>query len=290
MNNHEQTRKSHLSIKKVNLHIHTRYSDGAFKPKQVIERAIQHELDIISLTDHDTVDAYKHIPKSHLNIRILPGIELSSAWKDDDVHVLGYGIDIENKRLLDVLNWMKDGRRKRAEKMLSKLSILGIKIPVELVLSYAGDMKLIVRPHIAQALIANKHCKTKQEAFDKYIGNDAPAYVPKPELSTEEIIRIIHEAEGAAVIAHPMKLKSQDFLEDFINLKIDGIEVWHPDHNNSMISEYEAFCKLNNLIMTGGSDFHGEKDIDNFIGSVPVSETAIADIHDLWYKYKSQSR
>lgn len=272
-------------IQIINMHIHTRYSDGAFNPNDIIDRSIQHKLDIISFTDHDTIEAYNHIKKSNGSLKILPGIELSSTWKGNDVHILGYGIDIKNHDLLNILSWMKDGRRKRADSILNKLSHLGAKISLDSVLSFAGDVKLIVRPHIAQALVAAKHCKTKQEAFEKYIGNEAPAYEPKPELSSADVIELIHQAAGIAVIAHPNKLKSQDFIPELIREKLDGIEVWHPDHNTQKVSEYQAYCISNGLIMTGGTDFHGEFDVDNYIGSAPVSEQVLTHVQKLWDDY-----
>ncbi len=279
-----------MRIRHVNMHIHTRCSDGVLKPKAVIEIALQNGLDVISITDHDTVEAYRHLPSSHVPLRVLPGIEFSSTWQDADIHVLGYGIDIHNKDLLELLDWMKEGRFRRAEKMLDKLSLLGIKIPVEHVLSFAGEMKLIVRPHIAEALVDLKHCRTKQEAFDKYIGNEAPAYVPKPMLTTSDVIRIIHDAGGVAVLAHPGKLRSLSLLQDFIDAGLDGLEVWHPDNYDALKLELEEICIKNGLIQTGGSDYHGDLDFNNSFSSVPVSELILRDIQSIWDRYKCMVR
>lgn len=279
-----------MHIQNLNLHIHTRFSDGAFHPKQIIERSIQHSLDIISITDHDTIEAYNHLGDFEDTIRILPGIEFSSTWKGTDVHILGYGIDIKNYQLLDTLKWMHTGRKKRAEAILAKLYKIGIKIPFENVMNYAGDINLIVRPHIAQALVSAKYCRTKQEAFEKFIGNEAPAYVPKPDLSSTEVINLIHKAGGVAIVAHPSKLKAQEFIDELITVKLDGIEVWHPDHSQSKVIEYQEYCLKKGLIMTGGSDFHGEIDIDNYIGSVPVSDSVVSHVKQLWNDYKCQTK
>jgi len=282
--------QSALRLKYINLHLHTKYSDGAHKPKTIIERSLNSNLDIISFTDHDSVDAYKHIPSNHVPLRILPGIEISSTWNGYDVHILGYGIDTGNKELNEILKWMKEGRRNRAEKMIDKLSMMGIKIPFEQVLSYTGEMNLVVRPHIARALVAEKHCKTKQEAFEKYIGNDAPAYVPKPILSTADVIDFIHKSGGIAVVAHPGKLFSLDYLSDFVGLGIDGLEVFHPDHNETLIHYFEEFCMKHNLYQTGGSDFHGEEDAHDFFGYVRVSDKSLQDIQEIWNKYKCSKK
>ncbi|MFO7660663.1 MAG: PHP domain-containing protein [Candidatus Cloacimonadaceae bacterium] len=277
-----------LEIRNINLHIHSKYSDGVLSPKSIIEKAISNNINLISITDHDTVEAFRHLPASHLPLKIIPGIEFSSTWKGDDVHILGYGVDIDNSELLEILIWMKEGRHTRAEKMLFKLSKLGIKIPVEKVLSFAGEMKLIVRPHIAKALVADNHCKSKQEAFDLYIGNDAPAYEPKPVLSTADVINFIHNAGGIAIVAHPGKLKSIFYLADFISFGIDGLEIWHPDHNEGMRKELEEFCLKNSLLQTGGSDFHGDDDAENYIRPVPASELILSDVQTIWERYKCQ--
>jgi predicted metal-dependent phosphoesterase TrpH len=279
-----------LRINSINLHIHTSCSDGAFKPREVINKSQQKCIDIISITDHDTIEAYKHIPQSGFPTRILPGIELSSSWEEQDIHILGYGIDYKNKPLIEILGWMKEGRHTRAERMIDKLEKLGLKIPFELVLSFTGEMNLIVRPHIAQALVAKKYCKNKQEAFEKYIGNDAPAYVPKPILSTPEAIEFIHNAGGIAVIAHPGKLKSMNFLNDLITLKIDGLEVCHPDHQDYLIKELSEFCVKNCLYQTGGSDFHGEPGGLTYLDKTLVPEAVIKDVQTIWDKYKCRMK
>jgi predicted metal-dependent phosphoesterase TrpH len=275
-----------LLIKSVNLHIHTRCSDGGFSPNYIMEKAQQSNIDIISITDHDSVEAYSHALKSHIPVRLLPGIELSSTLDGSDVHILGYGIDVKNQPLLEILDWMKDGRKTRAQKMLQKLTKLGISIPFENVLAFAGEMKLIVRPHIAQALVEGKHCRNKQEAFDKFIGNDSPAYVPKPILSSADAIRYIHNAGGVAIVAHPGKLRKLDYLYTLVDVGLDGVEVWHPDHNELLMREFHEFCAKNGLLQTGGSDFHGEEDVHNYFGSVPVSDLVLQDIQSIWDNYK----
>ncbi len=282
--------KEKLFIKSANLHIHTRCSDGGFTPKFIIEQAKQNSLDIISITDHDSVEAYSYISQDNTPLRILPGIEFSSTLDGNDVHILGYGIDTENEQLHSILQWMKEGRRNRAQKMLDKLSGLGINISLDSVLSYAGEMKLIVRPHVAAALVAGNYCRNKQEAFEKYIGNDCPAFVAKPVLSSADVIKYIHNAGGVAIVAHPGKLKTPDYLYDLVNCGLDGLEVWHPDHNNYLVTEFTAFCLKNGLFKTGGSDFHGEEDVHNYFGSVPVSDLVLKDIQTIWDNYKCKMK
>jgi len=269
----------------VNLHILTRCSDGGFTPRQIVEKALENRLDLISITDHDTVEAYRYLSKSQIPLRLLPGLEFSSTWDGNDIHVLGFGIDIHNQQLLEILHWMSEGRKTRAQKMLAKLKALDIKVPFELVLSFAGEKKLIVRPHIAQALLSLGYVKSRQEAFEKYIGNDKPAYVPKPILPTPEVIDYIHAATGVAVLAHPGKLKQFNYLQDFVKAGLDGLEVWHPDHADWQIMELTNLAERFGLLKTGGSDFHGEQDIHNYFGAVPVSDEILKDVDKIWNNY-----
>jgi 3',5'-nucleoside bisphosphate phosphatase len=286
MDNSKSESRTNIAIKTLNLHIHSTFSDGVFKPKHILDTSRQNGIDIISITDHDTVEAYKHIHQAGLAVRILPGIEFSSNWDDQDVHILGYGVDTRNRVLADMLAWMKEGRHSRAEKMIEKLENMGIKIPFDLVLSFTGEKNLIVRPHIAQALIAQKYCKTKQEAFDKYIGNESPAYVPKPKLLTPEVIDLIHSVGGLSVVAHPGKLKHMSYLEEFAGMGIDGVEVYHPDHKADMIDALQDFCQKYDLYQTGGSDFHGDSYNGNSIEACQVSENVLSDVQSIWNEYK----
>lgn len=275
-----------FTIQSANMHIHSRCSDGYLTPKQLVEKAKANDIDIISITDHDSVEAYQYLSRSQIPLRLLPGIEFSSSWHGDDIHVLGYGIDYSNKDLLDILQWMSDGRRTRAQKMLHKLSDLGVEIPLKLVLSFAGAKELIVRPHIAQALVSLRYCYSKQEAFERYIGNDGPAYVSKPILSTDKVIDYIHQAGGVALIAHPGKVKNRDYLDEFAQAGLDGLEVWHPDHTEKQVSEFTAFCQSQGKLMTGGSDFHGDEDRHNYLGPVPLRPEVLDSITSIWETYK----
>lgn len=273
------------NIKRINLHLHTNVSDGALTPKEIINRAKSIGLDLISITDHDTADAYKQLPVQLSSVQILPGMEVSSQHHGHDVHVLAYGYDLNNQGLIDVTEMYLVGRKERAVKMIQLLAELGMKITLDEVVSVAGSRELIVRPHIAEILVRKGFCKTKNEAFDKYIGNFKPAFVPKPELSVQDAVAIIHEAGGFAIIAHPGKLYSQEYLDDFIEMGIDGIEAWHPDHYQYEIDHYVSIAQKNGLFMTAGSDYHGEKDRHNLFDVVPAEEVILQSVNKLWKEY-----
>jgi len=277
-------------IKRINLHLHTNVSDGALTPSRLIKRSLEIGLDLISITDHDTADAYRQLPETVLPLRILPGMEVSSQHQGHDVHILAYGYNPENSRLQEMTEMYLHGRRTRAIKMIALLAELGMEISLAEVIAVAGSRELIVRPHIAQVLVAKGYCQTKNEAFDKYIGNFKPAFVPKPEVSVCDALAVIHAAEGLAVLAHPGKLAKAEFLEELIPLGVDGLEVWHPDHYQWEIEHFIRIAQKNGLYMTGGSDFHGEQDKHNLFDVVPAPPVVLESVNKLWKEYKCRVR
>lgn len=277
-------------IRRINLHLHTRASDGVFTVDQIIRHAKKIGLDLISITDHDTADAYSGLPASVAPLRILPGMEISSMHQGNDVHILAYGCDFDNKALKELSAMYLAGRRTRAIKMIELLAELGMNISIEEVAAMAGARELIVRPHIAQVLIQKGYVQTKNEAFDKYIGNFKPAFVSKPELSVPDVIDVIHQAGGFAIIAHPGKLVDQAYIPEFISFGIDGLEVWHPDHYQYQVEAYIDIVQKHNLYMTAGSDFHGEGSEITLSDMVPASEIILESVRKLYKEYQCRSR
>ena len=272
-------------IKLINLHLHTNVSDGMLSPAQLVRRAQQIGLDLISITDHDTADAYRMLPKDIAPLRILPGMEISSQHEGSDVHVLAFGVNLASSSLVEMMEMYLIGRRERAIRMIEKLADLGMEITLEEVVAISGSRELIVRPHIAQIMVDRGYVASKNEAFDKYIGNDRPAFSPKPEFSVPDAIRVIHEANGFAIIAHPGKLEKESYIEEFIAMGIDGLEVWHPDHYQYQIQAYTEICQNNGLYMTAGSDFHGDPDRHNHFDAVPADSFILESVNRLWREY-----
>ena len=277
--------RSRQRIRRINLHLHTNVSDGLLSPVQLLRRAREVGLDLISITDHDSSDAYRMLPAESSPLRIIPGMEISSLHENNDVHILALGCDLDSPELVEMTEMYLIGRRERAIRMLELLRDLGMEISLDEVVQVAGSRELIVRPHIAQVLVKRGYCSTKNEAFDKYIGNFKPAYVPKPELTVPEAIRIIHAAQGKAIIAHPGKLEKLSYIEEFIAMGIDGLEVWHPDHYQLDIDNFIAICQKNGLYMTAGSDFHGEQDKHNLFDAVPCGDIVLDSVNRLWQEY-----
>jgi hypothetical protein len=272
-------------ISRINLHLHTRASDGALTPAQLLLQAKRIGLDLISITDHDTMAAYTQIPENTTPLRIVPGIEISSLHKGNDVHILAYGCDSDNKELKELTDMYLAGRRDRAIKMIALLEDLGISIELSEVVAMAGAQELIVRPHIAQVLVKKGFVRNKNEAFDRYIGNFKPAFVAKPEQSVQDVVSIIHAAGGFAIIAHPGKLADPAYIEEFIKMGIDGLEAWHPDHYQYQVDDFIEIAQKNGLYITAGSDFHGENENTQLFDMVPANEIILDSVRKLYGEY-----
>lgn len=254
-------------MKKIDLHVHTNYSDGLFSPRQVLNLAKNFDLKVISITDHDNLDGYRNAIEyaDQLGIELIPGVEISSYIKDREVHILAYHIDTEDKELNKLLNSIYDSRFNRAQQIVEKLAQKGINLDFDEIKANAGENNYLGRPHICRALIDNGYCKDKFEAFDKYLGDRCFAYIPKYLVPVKKVIKIIKDAGGISVLAHPYSLRNDKLIYTIIQLGIDGLEAFYAKCNDELIYHYSEIAMMNNLIRTGGSDFHGEDwDIDIF--------------------------
>jgi 3',5'-nucleoside bisphosphate phosphatase len=264
---------------RIDLHLHSNASDGSYPPETVVALALENGVSAMALTDHDSLEG---LPAAEARakgagIRILPGVELSVSEEGFDVHLLAYGFDPEDKALVTAIARYRRSRRERAAKILSRLKGLGIRIPLEQVEAIAQGGAL-GRPHVAEALMQGGHVDTFQEAFQRFLGHHAPAYVPKDMVTLEEAVRVVREAGGVTVLAHPGTLNRDHWIPKWAQRGLDGIEVWHSKHSQGDIARYQALARVHGLLMTGGSDFHGERTPDITIGSVPVPETILGPL------------
>jgi len=263
-------------MKKIDLHLHTNYSDGALSVKDLLRAVYERKISSISITDHDNVNGIKSAIRlaKKLDIEVIPGLEISTDIEDKEVHLLGYFIDIENQELKKYLSFFRDERFFRAKRMINKLNNLGIKISIDDVMSEAKNSS-IGRPHIANALIKTKVVKDYYEAFQKYLRDFGPAYERKIHISVQSAIKLISDAGGLSFIAHPGHLK-ESILVELINSGIDGIEVIHPSHSDYQIKFYRGIVNQYCLLESGGSDFHGgtKKDEDN-LGKYSITEKTL---------------
>lgn len=243
------------------LHMHTFFSDGRLSPEELVAAAKAAGLKYISISDHDTVDGVVHLYEEGLypnrGIRIIPGVEFSAHHPEREIHILGYNVDIFHQGLLEKLNDVMEARWSRFSEIVDKLRAQGYSISEAEVLKIAGSSKSISRSHIARVLVKNKCFSTVREAFEKMLEKGQPAYVPHYRLEVEEIIELIHEAGGTAVLAHPKLVKDDELVEDVLSRGIQGIEVFYPRHDEEDVKRYMAMAEKYNLLVTGGSDFHG---------------------------------
>lgn len=255
----------------IDLHIHTTASDGLLTPLQVIEFAKETGLSAIAITDHDTINGYLAAKKKaeELDIELIPAVELSTSHRGEDFHLLGFLIDCENPEFLKKINSFQEERRVRGEKMVEKLNELGIDLSMETVERIAGESS-VGRPHLADALLKEEFVHTYDEAFARYLGYHAPAYVPKGFLTAKEGIDLIHLVRGVAVLAHPGTSRSHQAIYDFIQLGLDGIEAYHSKHDRETTQHYINSANKLGLIYTGGSDCHGRRAQKTLIGTVKV--------------------
>lgn len=242
------------------LHVHSTASDGLFTPQQMIDMSVKMSLAGLAITDHDTIDgleiAVQYIQEKKYRIVFIPGIEMNTEVGSSEVHILGYFIDYRNSILIERLKEIKKARSERAIKMIQKLRKMGLIISLEQVNKLAkGD--LIGRPHIARALMENAYVFSVKEAFEKYLGQGKPAYVPRYKFFPEEAIDLVKNAGGIPVLAHPGLISDQDIISDIINMGIEGIEIYYPEHDQVQIQKYYELAQKKQLLITGGSDFHG---------------------------------
>lgn len=249
------------------LHVHTNVSDGVDGPEFIIQKAARLRLQAVAITDHDAVGGIQPAQQKgkELGIEIIPGIELSTFDGQYDIHILGYFIDASDEGIRNYVLFLQDERRRRAEKIVQKLHEMGVRLRVELVWEKAGRGS-IGRPHIAEALMEEGYVLSYDEAFYRYLAEGKPAYVPKYKISPREGIELIHRAGGLAFIAHPGMGLNLDVLINYIRIGIDGIEIQHPKHSLRTINELYQLAIKQGLLVSGGSDSHGERNGEDTMG------------------------
>ena len=259
---------------RADLHTHTTYSDGSLTPTELIERAVSRGLEVLALTDHDCTDGTAEAleaAQKHPRLLFIPGVELSTDLPREEVHVLGYFLDWQNTRFQDRLAHLRRSRMERGQKMLTKLKHLGIDISWQRVKEIAGD-GAVGRPHIALAMMEAGHISSLEEAFDRYLGRNAPAYVEREKITPAQAIQLVTDASGLPVLAHPRDLQNlESLLVELKRAGLIGIEVYYQDYDQQAIERLLTTARQHDLLPLGGSDFHGiggahERDL----GDIPL--------------------
>ena len=253
---------------RIDLHMHSNCSDGSLPPRELVKIVKQYDVKVMALTDHDTVAGIGEALAAGVNeeLVVVPGVELSIDYPlkgKAHLHLLGLFIDPNNEPLKKELDWLRDERSKRGEKIIRKLQQMGIAIsPEELSELTAGGS--VGRPHVAQLLVRKGYVSSAKEAFLKYLSKDGPAYVPKEKLQLQPAIDLIHQAGGLAILAHPISLGfptydriGQEILL-FKEMGLDGLEAYYSSHDRYFTEWLLDFAKRNEMLVSGGSDFHGE--------------------------------
>lgn len=247
---------------KIDLHIHTTYSDGTFSPEMVIDTALECGLDVIALTDHDNIlshkAAYDYVAKKDLKIEIIPGVEINTIYKGYEVHILGYFMDTNNSDFQNLMKTQQEARVNQTNEIIELLNKkAGIRIKFEDIKSLVAEGGSIGRPHIARAITNAGGVNNVMEAYAKYINDSSNVYVQRKTVSPHEACEIIYEAGGIPVFAHPIDVEISDELaKELISYGLRGIEAYHRKHSPAVVEHYSTLAEKYGLIITGGSDFH----------------------------------
>jgi predicted metal-dependent phosphoesterase TrpH len=243
----------------IDLHLHTTASDGVHDPAALVARAKEVGLTIIGVADHDTMAAVPDLERETraAGIGFVPGIEITAAWQGHDIHVLGYFLDHRSPMLMAFLSSQRDDRVRRARLVAERLAALGVPIDVEPII--AGSMgRPVSRPDLARALVDAGHTLSVRDAFDRFLGDDKPAFVPRSGVSPTGAVRTILDAGGIASLAHPGITRQDTLIPELAAAGLGALEVYHPDHTAADAARYLAMARQLHLGVTGGSDYHGE--------------------------------
>lgn len=260
----------------VDLHTHTNFSDGSLSPQELVEKANAYKLKAIAITDHDEIAA-NPIAIEHARqypVDIVPGVEFSIDIElsgTAHLHLLGLFLDVNDPLLTETLDDLRLARKNRIRKILNKLNELGYKLQQEELDQITGQGSA-GRPHIAQLLMNNNIVSSVWEAFHKFLSRDKVAYVPKKKLKLEDAINLIHHSKGLAILAHPISLRhthyteTEAFLKELKTVGLDGVEAYYTTHSKNFTKYLIKAARRNNLLISGGSDFHGINKPDTDLG------------------------
>lgn len=241
------------------LHTHTRCSDGTLTPVDLVELAAERGLKVLAITDHDTVagiEPAKTTAAKH-GLHLVTGVELSTTVEQKEVHLLAYGINPEHPGLLRHLRAMKEARKRRVRRIVQRLREEGLDVEDDVLVREVESNHSVGRPHVAEALHRAGHVETIRQAFEEYLGRDRPGFVNKPEFPASDALDLVHEAGGVGVLAHPGHWTPSACIRHLVGAGLDGIEITHPAHDSTLREYYGRLAQGSNLLVTGGSDYHG---------------------------------
>lgn len=280
-----------MDLRRADLHMHTRCSDGRLSPSELIRHARDSGLHAIAITDHDCVDGLDEAVAvgERLGVQVVPGIEMSVTVGLREAHLLGFFFDPTEPQLVAHLQKYRDIRERRVQGIVNRLGELGVPVTIEDVLDIA-DGAVLGRPHIAAAVVRNNHAASEQDVFDAYLKEGAPGYVPKPPFPAEDALDMLHRAGGIGVLAHPGHWTSDAAVKHLVRSGLDGLETVHPSHDYGLRQYYRSMVRDYGLIETGGSDYHGFRNVDEEnLGRFSVPFAQLESIEDRAVRVRATS-
>ena len=267
----------------IDLHSHTNASDGTDAPVRLVELAVERRLEALAITDHDTFAGFDEaLPAAQaLGLDLVCGVELSCKFEGKSPHVLAYfPLASADAAFREWVNQILDSRRERNRALVAQLQKLGVKIALEEV--EAVGRSITGRPHFARVLVDKGYATDRQDAFDRYIGEMGSAFVERQGPTFEDALKKIRSSGGVASLAHPIRLgyasdpdKESALFDRLRKLGLDALEVWHTDHKPALVKRYAACAERHGMLMTGGSDYHGDNKPNARLGGVMAPSSAL---------------
>lgn len=263
------------------LHLHTHFSDGTYSPEEVATWGKKFGFAALALTDHDTVEGCARMAAACTlaGIEFIAGTELTAEQNGNELHILGYFMDTQNPRLLVEIAKFQAVRQDRIREMVARLNQLNVPLEVDAVFALA-NCRSPGRPHVARALVKARLCGSLDEAFERYLKKDRPAWVPKKKMSALDGVELIHQAGGLAVMAHPGLNRTDEVIPELVAAGLDGIECFHTKHTNSTSHRYLKIAEKFGLLVTGGSDCHGLSKGRPLIGTVRLQYAHVEKLYE----------
>ena len=251
------------------LHLHTHFSDGTYSPEELVTQAKRQDLQAIALTDHDTVEGCAPTAQAcrRVGIEFIPGTELTAEQDGHEIHILGYFIDLQNRRFLEEIGKFQTVRQNRIREMVQRLNRMDVPLEAEAVFALA-NCRAPGRPHVARALVQAGLVGSLDEAFERFLKKNRPAWVPKFKMSASEATALIHQSGGVAVMAHPGLNRTDEVIPAMVQAGLDGIECFHTKHSTATSEHYLQIARRFELLVTGGSDCHGLSKGRPLIGTI----------------------
>lgn len=273
------------------LHVHTFFSDGTYSPEEVVAEAARHELAALALTDHDSFEGCPRAAAAcaQTGIEFVPGTELTAEQDDNEIHILAYFADITNPTLLSEIGKFQSVRQNRVREMVARLNKLNVPLQADAVFALA-NCRAPGRPHVARALVKAGLCTSLDEAFERFLKKNRPAWVPKYKMSAAHAIELIHQAGGVAVMAHPGLNWSDQVIPDIVEAGLDGIECFHTKHSTATVEHYLEIADHFKLLVTGGSDCHGLSKGKPLIGTVRLPYPHVVRLRARAAERKAEAR